>query len=185
MKKIIGLFILSVTLMQAKNFFGMDLGYIMYGSATSGGLNSTIYNTNYKNRFDINGITVSANYGVEGFLNSVLGGRIFGEILYSNGLNNGNKNIDLNANADAIINIIDNFGFFGGFGAGYEYAFTKAFKNAIDYFLIYGRTGLTFALDQGRIDLTFKLPMVGWNFDTELLFVNAPFSIQLGYKHFF
>lgn len=185
MKKIIALSLLLAGFIQANSFFGVDLGYIMYGNASSGAVNSTIYNTSYKGRLDINGITVSANYGVEGFANSVLGGRIFIEGLYSNGLNNRNKTIDVTGNADMIINIINPLGIFGGAGFGYEYAIGKTFEDGNGYLPFYGRLGATIALGQGRIDLTFKLPIVGWRIHGKSAFVNSPFSIQVGYKHSF
>lgn len=185
MKKIIILSLCLAGLIQAKSFFGVDLGYIMYGSSTSGGVNSTIYNTSYKGRLDINGITLSANYGVEGFVNGVLGGRVFLEGLYSNGLNNRNKTIDLTGNADAIINVINPLGIFGGLGFGYEYFIGKTFEDGNGYLPLYGRLGATIAVGQGRIDLTFKLPITGWKIHGKSLFVNSPFAIQLGYKHSF
>lgn len=185
MKRIIILSLCLAGLIQAKSFFGVDLGYIMYGSSTSGGVNSTIYNTSYKDRLDINGITLSANYGVEGFVNGVLGGRVFLEGLYSNGLNNRNKTIDLTGNADAIINIINPLGIFGGLGFGYEYFIGKTFEDGNGYLPLYGRLGATIAVGQGRIDLTFKLPITGWKIHGKSLFVNSPFAIQLGYKHSF
>lgn len=183
MKRIAILSLFFVTLIEAKSFFGIDVGYIMYGSSTSGGVNSTIYNTSYKGRFDINGVTLSANYGVEGFANGVLGGRAFLEGLYSHGLNNRNKTIDFTGNADAIINVINPLGIFGGLGFGYEYSIGRNFEDGNGYLPLYGRLGATIAVGQGRIDLTFKLPITGWKIHGKSLFVNSPFAIQVGYKH--
>lgn len=185
MKKAIGLSLILISLIQAKTFFGVDIGYIMYGNSTNGAINSTIYNTAYKNRLGINGLTFSANYGLEGFTNSVLGGRIFLEGLYSNGLNNRNKTIDITGNADAIITIINPLGIFGGLGFGYEYAIGKSFKDGNGYLPLYGRVGATITAGQGRIDLTFKLPIMGYHIHGNGAFVNSPFSIQIGYKHLF
>lgn len=185
MKKVALLSLLFAGLIQANTFFGVDIGYIMYGSSTSGATNSTIYNTAYKGRLNINGITLSANYGAEGFVNSVLGGRIFLEGLYSHGLNNNNKTIDLTGNADVMLNVIDPLGVFGGLGFGYEYSIGKTFKDGNGYLPLYGRLGATIALGQGRIDVTFKLPIMGWRIHGKSPFVNSPFSVQVGYKHSF
>ncbi|RDU65130.1 hypothetical protein [Helicobacter sp. MIT 14-3879] len=192
MKKILILAIACLTISQAKMFVGADGGYIMYGSASNGSTNSSIYDSKNKHRFDSDGWSVSLNFGAEGFVNNYFGARAFLEAFYSRGLNNSINIIDITGNADIIINFVNTggfaFGAFGGLGVGYEYLFTNKFTTGDGIAPFFGRVGLTFGLgNNSRIDATLKLPIMGWYIhgSDSNKFVQSPLSFQLGYKYLF
>lgn len=188
MKKILLSTALCAALANAGAFVGFDGGYVFEGLNNSGGTNSTIYDKNGLK--GANAWNLGINFGAESFANNYFGARAFLELNYLNGLDyNKRKEIALSGNADILVNLIAgsgaSFGVFGGVGIGYAYSFTG--NSDYGYAPLFGRVGATLEIAKNsRIDLTFKLPIMGWHaHGSGKNFVASPMNIQVGYKYLF
>lgn len=193
MKKILISAVACLSISQASMFVGVDGGYTMYGTVGNGATNSTIYDENYKQRFDNDWWSLGLNFGAEGFVNNYFGARAFLEAIYSNSLDNTkHHSIDIAGNADLMLNFLNTGGFslgvFGGLGVGYSILFGNNSNQG--YIPLYGRTGITMGLgSSARIDLTLKLPITSWeihnNEGVDRYHAPSPFAFQAGFKYLF
>lgn len=193
MKKILISAVACLSISQASMFVGVDGGYTMFGSVSNGATNSTIYNENYKQRFDNDWWSLGLNFGAEGFVNNYFGARAFLEAVYSNSLiYNTSHNVDILGNADLMLNFLNTGGFslgiFGGLGVGYSVVFDGDFSKG--YAPLYGRTGVTMGLgNSARIDLTLKLPITAWTIHASngvnKDIAPSAFAFQAGFKYLF
>ena len=185
MKKITKILIsmaMLITLSNAEMFVGVDGGYDVHGVASSGYVDSSVYNGHYGSRM----WTLSLNFGGEGLVNNYFGFRAFLEAGYAHAIHGGLKFANLGVNADSIINFVNSgsfsFGMLLGLGANYEVNVSDGSGS----FPLYGRTGFTFGIGpNSRIDLTLKLPIVGWYLNGNPKNTNASLKFQLGYKVLF
>ena len=185
MKKITKILIcmtMLFTLSEAKMFVGVDGGYDVHGVASSGYVGSSVYNGHYGSRL----WSLNLNFGGEGLVNNYFGFRAFLEAGYAQAIYGALKFANLGVNVDSLINFVSNgsfsFGMILGLGANYE----VNVNNGDGSFPLYARTGFTFGIGpNSRIDLTLKLPMVGWYLNGNAKGTNASLKFQLGYKVLF
>lgn len=187
MKKMLALGLLSLSLAQAKVFVGVDGGYVMAGSATSGKVNSGVYDGHYQDAWN-----VSVNFGYETFFSSHFGARAFVSAGYGSALDSAvtNQFFDVDGNIDLIVNFVSSFGVFAGVGAGWQHhSIANAFDN--NSIPLFGRVGLTFGItDNLRLDLTAKLPIIAWDLGNSdivgvLPTTFSPLAVQAGIKFLF
>ena len=187
MKKMLALGLLSLSLAQAKVFVGVDGGYVMAGGATSGKVNSGVYDGHYKDTWN-----VSANFGYETFFSDHFGARAFISAGYGSIFDSAVSNhiFNVDGNIDLIVNFVSSFGVFAGIGAGYQYHSVASTFNS-NNIPLFGRVGLTFGItDDLRLDLTAKLPIIAWDMDDSVLTgklptVSSPLTVQAGIKFLF
>lgn len=190
---------LSTSLAQAGVFVGVQGGYdVATGYASSGKTNAPIYDGRTRN----SGWSVGGNVGYELDL-GYFGARTYLQVDYSRFIDAPGSDsfhaIDVDLNADALINFVNSdafgLGLFAGIGVGYQwlnYKFEAAgltlAENNINNVPLFARVGLTFKLlGNSRIDLGVKLPIVGWNVDDRFIGggIYSPLKVQASYKFLF
>ena len=202
MKKVLALGLVSLALVQAKVFLGVQGGYDLgVGLTKTGTLDAPIWKG-----ATTGGWSAGANLGLEhgeGFF----GVRYFLSFDYSAPLSNSDvyKNLnvfDVDLNLDLLLNFVHGgsfgFGMFLGTGVGYQYAFFKSGTNNAQSSFgaapIFGRAGLTFALgEHSRFDVGVKIPIIAFgihrnkNHVANLSDPNyySPLKIQASYRFLF
>ncbi len=192
MKKILALGFLSVSLASASVFVGIDGGYSMVGVAKSGKVDSSVWQGHYNDAWN-----VSANIGYEAFFNGYFGTRAFLSVGYGTYLDSftSNYTINVDGNVDAMLNFINTGGFaagiFAGVGVGYQYNSYLNSNISSNSIPLFGRAGITFGIGEHlRLDLTAKMPIVGWDLKDSIInnivpTVHSPLVFQAGIKFLF
>lgn len=185
MKKIMLSGLISVAVMQAKLFVGIDGGYDLGYFKTVSHNSYLLGSTAFENTRDSN-FYAGLNIGTQHFFGDYFGLRWFIGAGYIGSF----KTAELNLGVDAILNFFNNnnfsFGIFAGVGSGFQLLVRPVSKGEIP---IIGRVGLSFGIgEHNRIDITTQIPIITWSieaFDKAFGEIYAPVRISLGYKFIF